>query len=106
MFKHDLLDPDFLVEQREQVDSQAGLLCGDEVRFAVTNLHVIQRDLQAGEEAESHLAADPDFHPQRIRCGRFHAGLVGIGIHKKVQGCRDDDKEANRSADGIENDFL
>ncbi len=106
MLQRDLPDPDFLVEQREQFDSQPGLFCGNEVRPAVANLHVIQRDLQAGEEAEPHLAADPDFHPQRIRSGRFQAGLVGIGVHEKVHGCRDDDEEASEPAAGVENDFL
>ena len=73
------------MEQGEQIDSQPGFPCGNEIRPAVANVHVIQRDLQAGEQAEPHLAADPDFHPQRIRSCRFEAGFVGIGVHKKEQ---------------------
>ena len=105
LFQRDLSDPDFLVEQREEIDAKAGLLRGGEVCLPVADVHVLQCDVQAWEKAYPQPATDADFHAQSSRGGRFQPGLVGIGIHKKKQGHCDEDEEPNESADGEEDDF-
>ena len=105
VFQRDRSDPDFLVEQREQIDPKPGLLCGGDVHPPVANVHVVQCDEQTGEEADPQPAVDADFHPQDSRGGRFDAGLVGVGIHKNNQDCRDDDEQSNDPADSEKDDF-
>ena len=104
MFQRDLRDPDFLLEQREKIDPKPGLLGGGDVRPPVTNVHVFQCDEQARKEADPQPAADPNFHPQCSRGGRFQPGFVGIGVHNKKQGHSDEGEETNQHADGEQGD--
>jgi hypothetical protein len=66
---------------------------------------ILQREMQAREEADAQATAGADIHPQSLRGGRFQPGFVGIGVHKKQQGERGQDQQANEPADGEQDDF-
>ena len=99
MFKRDLLDLESLVEQGEKIDPNPGRPCGGNFGSPVANVHVLQGDEQAWEEADSQTAADFDFHPQILRDGRFKAWLVGVDIQEDKEGDRDEDKKSDERAE-------
>jgi hypothetical protein len=100
VFQRDLIDPDFVLKQREEIDPKSGLSCGSDVRPPIANVHVLQCDEQAWEEIDSQTPADFDFHPHNARDGRFEPGLEGVDIQKKKQGDRGEDEQSDKGADG------
>ena len=93
----DLYDPDFLVEEGEKFDPEDGLLRGGDVCPPVPDAHILQRDVEAGEEADPQPAADADFHPQGVGGGRLQPGLVRVHIHEENKRDRRQDEEAQRA---------
>jgi len=105
LFQCDIPDLDFLSQQRDEANSDPGLLGRDDIRSPAEDVQVPQREVQAREKADPQPAVDSDFHPKSCRSGRFQVGLVGIGIHKDDQGDRDENEEDSESADSKEDDF-
>jgi hypothetical protein len=94
-----------LIEQGEKIDPDPGLACSDEFRSPVADMQVFERDLHAGEEADSQTPADADFHPQGVRGCRFDPRLASVEVGKKRQGEPDDDKQPDECTGDIGNGF-
>ena len=101
----DLYDPDFLVEEREKFDPEDGRLRGGDVCPPVPDAHILQRDMEAWEEADPQPAADADFHPQGVGGGRLQPGLVRVHIHEENKRDRHQDEKRDEPPGREEGDF-
>ncbi len=105
MLHADLHDPDLLAEEGEEFNPEAGLLRGGDVRPAVPDAHILQRDMEAREEADPQPAADADFHPQGVGGGRLQPGLVRVHIHEEKYRDRGQDEKRKEPAGREEGEF-
>ena len=101
----DLYDPDFLVEEREKLDCEEGLLRGGDVRFPVPDAQILHGDMEAREESDPQLAADPDFHPQGVGGGRLQPGLERVHIQEANQRGRRQEEKRKEPPGRDEGDF-
>lgn len=93
MFQRNLLDADFVLEQRQELDPKTGLMRRRDIHPPVANMDVPDGDEQTWEEADLQRAADAELQPQSPRSGRFKTGLADFGVDKKGQNRRDKDKQ-------------
>ena len=82
-----------------------GLLRGGDVRPPVPDAHILQRDVEAREEADPQPAADPDFHPQGVGGGLLQPGLERVHIHEENQRDRRQEEKRKEPPGREEGDF-
>ena len=93
------------MEKGEKSDPEDGLLRGGDVRPPVPDAHILHRDMEAREQADPQIAADADFHPQRVGGGRLQPGLVRVHIHEENQRDRRQEEKRKEAPGREEGDF-
>jgi hypothetical protein len=80
LLQPDAVDPNFSMQQRQQLEPKFDFLYGGHLIATFASVHVRERNVEAGAEADCKPAADADFHVQRFRGEGFDPRL---GVHRK-----------------------